>query len=166
MASIGKKLWEFLWWLCQGTVALLLSAFQIKLPDEKWNVLEQFFKFACVGCINSLILLFVYYVVVFVLGKDLYLLGQTLGYIAGIINSYILNQKFVFSDAEIWTGQHKVFLRMCMCYGISYFIQMGILYIGVEILKVGELVVPIIAILITTPANFLMNKWFAFQDVD
>lgn len=166
MASIGKKLWEFLWQLCRGVLSLLLRVFHIELPNEKWNVLEQFFRFACVGCVNSLILLSVYYVVVFVLGKDLYLLGQTLGYVAGIINSYILNQKFVFSTTEVRNKQSKIFFRMCLCYGISYFIQMGIVYVGVELLHIGELTVPIIAILITTPINFILNKWFAFQNVE
>lgn len=146
--------------LCRWCLASFLALFHIKLSNKLWNTVEQFIKFACVGCFNTLILLTVYYTVVFLLGESVYLLGQTLGYVAGIVSSYFWNSRFVF-HAESAKPQ-DAFIRMCICYGITYVIQIGILYTGVELLYISELVVPIIAILVTTPVNFVLNKCFAF----
>lgn len=57
-----------------------------------------------------------------------------------------------------------VFVRMCMCYGVTYVMQIEIVYVGVETLHVSEMMVPVIAILITTPVNFVLNKRFAFKN--
>lgn len=161
MISIGRKLWSLAMQLCRGFLSMLCKVFRVELADEKWDAIEQFIKFACVGCSNAVVLLVVYYVVVLTCGESAYLLGQTLGYVIGIVNSYLLNSKFVFSA----TGSRPrgVFLKMCLCYAVTYIVQAGILYVGVEMLYISEMIVPIIAIFITTPMNFFLNKWFVFQ---
>ena len=81
------------------------------MTDEQWQGWEQFIKFALVGCSNSLVCLVVCYVVLLGLGEKQYLLGQTLGYIAAIFNSFFWNNKYVFSDHK---GNKKAaFGKMC-----------------------------------------------------
>lgn len=157
----GKKIWQMLMYLCRTCLGAILKCFHLNLTDEKWNICEQFIKFTFVGCSNSVVFLIVYYIVIFMLGKEMYLVGQTFGYVLGVVNSYFWNSRFVFEPQEEKTG--KNFWKMCICYFISHVLQVGILYMGIEILQISEIIVPVIAILLTTPLNFVLNKWFAFQ---
>lgn len=146
---------------CRWCLSGVFSLLHIELSDKLWITMEQFIKFACVGCSNAVILLAVYYIIIFIFGESAYLLGQTLGYVAGIVNSYFWNSRIVF-HADAAAKPRGAFIRMCMCYGITYIIQIGILYAGVELLHISEMIVPVVAILITTPVNFLLNRSFAF----
>lgn len=158
---MGKKIWGMLIHLCRTCLNIILKCFHLDLTNEKWYVFEQFIKFAFVGCSNSIVLLVVYYIVVFIFGREMYLVGQTLGYAFGIANSYFWNSRFVFNSKEKKTK--KAFVKMCFCYLISYVLQITILYMGIKILQFSEIVVPVVAILITMPLNFVLNKRFAFR---
>ncbi|MCM1219993.1 MAG: GtrA family protein [Lachnospiraceae bacterium] len=160
---MGSKIWRMLMWPCQWCLSGFLSLLHIELSDKLWSTVEQFIKFACVGCFNTIILLAVYYIVIFIFGESAYLLGQTFGYVTGIVNSYFWNSKIVF-HADIAAKPRKAFVRMCMCYGITYVVQIGILFAGVEMLHISERIVPIIAIMVTTPVNYLLNRSFAFEN--
>ena len=149
--------------LCRWCLAAVLAVFHVELSDKLWRTVEQFIEFACVGCSNAMILLAVYYGIIFLFGESAYLLGQTLGYAAGIVNSYFWNSRIVFHSDEA-VKPRGAFVRMCICYGLTYVIQIGIVYAGVEVLHISEMVVPVIAILITTPVNFVLNKYFAFKN--
>lgn len=158
---MGRKIWRILIRPCRWCLSGFLSLLRIELSDKLWSTVEQFIKFACVGCSNAIILLAVYYITIFIWGESAYLLGQTFGYVAGIVNSYFWNSRIVF-HIGVATKPREIFIRMCMCYGITYIMQMGILYAGVELLHISEMIVPVVAIFITTPVNFLLNRSFAF----
>lgn len=158
---MGSKIWRILMRPCRWCLSGFLSLFHAELSDGLWTTVEQFIKFACVGCSNAIILLVVYYIAIFILGESAYLLGQTLGYTAGILNSYFWNSRMVFYSGTA-IKPRGAFIRMCICYGVTYIVQTGILYTGVELLHISEMIVPVIAILITTPVNFLSNRSFAF----
>lgn len=130
-------------------------------PKSKLSVAIQFIKFLLVGASNTVALLIVYYLILWTMGERFYLLGQTLGYIAGIFNSFFWNSKYVFAGKK--KAGASSFIRMALSYGITYLIQAGFLYIFVEKLLMSEVLAPIIAIIITTPINFVLNKVFAFR---
>lgn len=153
--------WNFLMKIAKWCLALCFKIAGRELTDDAWKVFEQFFKFLLVGLSNTVVVLVVYYIVVWLGGTKLYLLGQTLGYAVGIVNSFFWNSKLVFSRSQESKGM--AFVKMCACYGITYVIQMGLLYAFVEWLSITEWLAPVIAIIITTPINFIMNKMFAFK---
>ena len=121
---------------------------------------NPFIKFLFVGLSNTIILFLVYYIVMFFAGSDSYLWAQTTGYAAGIVNSYFWNSRYVFSEGEKGGGS---FLRMCICYGVTYVIQILLVYVQVEVLHISELIAPIGAVVVTTPINYILNKLFAFH---
>ena len=147
-------------WFCRGCMALLYRLMRQELTEERWAVWEQFIKFVLVGCSNTVVVLIVYYLVVWIAGTEYYLAGQTLGYFIGILNSYFWNSRYVFTQQKKKTGNS--FVKMCLCYVLTYFIQIGLLYGMVDVMQMSELIAPVIAILITTPINFVLNKVFAF----
>ncbi len=127
---------------------------------EKWR---SFIGFLLVGALNTLVLFVVYYAIVLLLGERYYMLGQGLGYFAGIVNSYGLNSRYVF------TGTRRgmdAFLRVCLCYLLTYGIQALLLFLFVQVLHISAMVAPIIAVVITTIINYFLNKFFAFQKTD
>jgi len=148
-------------WFCKGCMSLLYRLLRQELTGERWAVWEQFIKFVLVGCSNTVVVLIVYYLVIWIAGPAYYLEGQTLGYVVGILNSYFWNSRYVFSDYQGKKGNS--FWKMCLCYGLTYVIQMGLLYGMIEIVQWSEMIAPVIAILITTPINFVLNKVMAFK---
>ena len=142
-------------------VTLAARPFSLEITVERWNVLEQFIKFVLIGCSNACITLIVYYLFLLI-DRRLYLLGNTLGYAAGILNSYFWNSRFVFTEKK--AGKKGAFLRMTACYLLTYFLQTGLLYLFVEKLRLSEMVAPVLTILIATPVNFILNKLWAFQE--
>ncbi len=156
-----KKIWTMLMRFARFCLTLVAKPLHLDVTDENWNVWEQFIKFVLVGCSNALITLLVYYAIVLAFGKSAYLAGQTVGYIAGIFNSFFWNSRFVFSAQQ--ASNKQAFVKMCVCYGATYFVQTGLLYLFVSVWSMSEFLAPILAILITTPINFALNKLWAFR---
>lgn len=154
--------WNLLMKIARWCLNLCFRIVGKELSDDAWQVFEQFFKFLLVGLSNTVVVLAVYYIVVWLGGTQYYLLGQTLGYAVGIVNSFFWNSKLVFSHSREAKG--LAFVKMCACYGITYVIQMGLLYAFVEWLSMTEWLAPVVAIIITTPINFVLNKLFAFKN--
>ena len=125
------------------------------------KTLWQFLKFGLVGCSNSAVTLIVYYFCIWLFGAKFYLWGQTLGYIAGVINSFFWNSRYVFNDSNI--NKAQAFIKMCLCNVLVYGMQMILLYCFVDIMSASEKIAPVIVILITLPVNFTLNKVFAFR---
>ena len=130
----------------------------IKINDK---TLLQFLKFALVGCSNSIVTLVGYYICIGLFGKEFYLLGQTTGYVAAVINSFFWNSRYVFRSVQI--SKARAFLKICFCNVVIYAMQVLLLYCFVDILNVSERISPILAILITLPINFTLNKIFVFK---
>jgi len=133
---------------------------RITVRDDHIRILTQFTKFVLVGFSNVFVTLIVYYIFVF-FNEALYLVGNTFGYIAGVLNSYLWNSKWVFKGSA--AGKLKSFFLMAICYLFTYFIQIVLLFTMVELLGISYIIAPIINITITTPINFLLIKYFAFN---
>lgn len=157
-----KTIWRIFSRFFRSCLQLAVKPFHIEITDARWAICEQFIKFAIVGCSNAGVTLLVYDATVLVFGAQYYMMGQTIGYLAGIGNSFFLNSHFVFCKKS--DKKFNAFLKMCGCYGITYFIQIGLLYLFVETLKVPALIGPVFAIIITTPINFLLNKLWTFRE--
>ncbi|MCI8514227.1 MAG: GtrA family protein [Lachnospiraceae bacterium] len=127
------------------------------------NTFFQFIEFGIVGVLNTAISLITYYICIH-FGMH-YLLANTMGFIFGTANAYLWNSKIVFKKKEeenrsvIKTGT-KVFL----VYGFSYLLSTLLLALWVDVFGIPEKAAPIINVFITTPLNFLMNKFWAFRD--
>ncbi|WP_312281823.1 GtrA family protein [Oscillibacter sp.] len=155
-----KKFWFCFMRFFRTCLTVLGRPFGIALTDETWIVWEQFIKFILVGISNAVVTLLVYNGIVLAFGTKCYLIAQTIGYIAGIFNSYFWNSRFVFS---VESGQKEPFIKMCICYGMTYLLQIGLLYSFVEWLQLSTFLSPVLAIIITTPVNFIINRLWTFR---
>ncbi|HRX49282.1 MAG TPA: GtrA family protein [Spirochaetota bacterium] len=121
---------------------------------------KQFIKFGIVGVLNTLIGLGIYYIFIYI-SVSLYIAGNTVGFIAGVLNSYYWNNKYVFNKSE--EGHLKPLLKTFIAYGGTLILGTILLIIMVQVMHISEWVAPLINLFITVPLNFLMNKFWAFK---
>ena len=120
------------------------------------NVL-QFLKFLVVGILNTIIFLVVYYLLLN-LGVN-YIVSNISGFLVSILNAYFLNSKYVF----LKNNNAKNFLKVFMVYGTTTILSTFLLYLMVDIIKISDKIAPLINLCITTPTNFYLNKFWAFN---
>lgn len=119
----------------------------------------QFIKFAAVGVSNTLIYLVIYYALLYF--SMPYILANGVGFLISVINAYFLNKKYVFSTST--KNQIGIFLKVILCYLITFLASTCILYIIVSYLKVSAYLAPLINLVFTVPLNFFLNKYWAFK---
>lgn len=127
--------------------------------DNLFSTIKQFLKFGIVGVSNTLISLGVYYLLYF-MGVN-YLIANTMGFIISVLNSYYWNNRYVFKKTQ--KGHLKPLIKTFMSYGLTFILSTGLLFLMVNYLGISKVVAPIIAIIITIPINFFMNKLWAFK---
>ncbi len=80
----------------------------------------RFIKYCVVGCINTLITLGVIFLCKSMLGVNPYV-SNALGYVAGLINSYIWNKHWVFHSRGGYLRESiKFFAGFGICYGLQF----------------------------------------------
>jgi len=147
--------------------------------------LVQFVKFGMVGALNTAVsyaieMLGLYVVfagvwnegAVTVLGRAVkapdfrWAVCATLGFIAGVVNSYLLNSRFVFRK-EDGSGRRggRAFARMALCslattLVLSYFLKLWLN----SALGFAPWLASLCALAVATPLNFLLTKFWAFGD--
>lgn len=136
----------------------------IRLSDLKEKKsLIQFIKFGIVGISNTILGLSIYYLFIWI-NKDLYQVGNVVGWLISVAWSCYWNNRFVFAQEKNgWQLLLKRLGKSYVSYGVSLLLSIILLYIQVEILKWSETIAPLINLLITIPLNFLMNKYWTFK---
>ena len=132
-----------------------------KMKNTK--ILLQFIKFSIIGFSNTFVSLAVYYIFLW-FSKDLYLVGNIVGWAVSVINAFYWNNKYVFGDGKngIWQITRKLG-KAYLSYGMTFLLSTCLLYLEVDMWRWSELLSPIINLLITVPLNFLLNKIWTFH---
>lgn len=128
-----------------------------------FHVLVQFIEFGLVGVLNTVISLAVYYILLFF--HIHYVLANGIGFVLGTLNAYYWNNKYVFkAGRSVKRSKAKSITKVFVSYGCSLIISTVLLYIWIDVLSISDKIAPIINLCITTPLNFLLNKFWAFKD--
>mgnify|MGYP000345687785 CR=1 FL=1 len=122
----------------------------------------QFIKFGLVGICNTIVSTIIMYICLYF--NLHYIPANALGFFAGTVNSYILNSHFVFHTSSAQpTQQLKSCVKTFISYGMAFLLSSGLLIIWIDIFQISKYTAPLINICITTPLNFLFNKFWAFK---
>ena len=122
------------------------------LNDEN----KRFLKFAIVGVSNTAISFLVY--VVLVKLSLYYILASIISYIAGILNSYILNTAFVFKEKKT----KKNLFMFSSVYLSALLINLSLLYIMVDVFGIGPITGQIFVTGLVMIYNYIMQKKWTF----
>lgn len=125
--------------------------------------LIQFIKFGIVGLSNTMIS-YVIYTICVCLGAN-YLVGNLVGFVVSVLNSFYWNNKYVFKSEE---GQTRSWLATLIktfaAYaGTGLLLSSALLVLWIDILHIPELMAPLINLAVTVPLNFVINKFWAFR---
>ena len=127
----------------------------------KHSSIIQFLKFSLVGLSNTVITYCVYCILISI-GMQ-YIFSYIVGFFVGMINSFFLNGKYVFPGKNK-KSQLGTFTKMVTVYFVIGIILGNIILFGlVEKLCFSKYFAPVIVLLFTTPLNFLLNKYWAFN---
>ena len=84
------------------------------------NSLIQFLKYACVGVLNTLVTLCVIFICKVLLGVNP-LVSDAIGYVAGVVNSFLWNKNWVFKTSGHYTREAvKFIVGFLICYGLQF----------------------------------------------
>lgn len=122
--------------------------------------IRQFIKFGLVGMINTLVS-FLFYYILFFLGCN-YLLSNTIGYIASLAIGYILNRIWVFHAQK--ADVKRTVVKYCIVYGSSLLLNLGSMFLWVDILHITKLLAPVLTLCITIPYNYIFSRFWAFRE--
>ena len=146
----------------------------------------QYLKFMVIGSVNAVISYIVYSIVIFFGGH--YALANIMGFIVSVLSSYLINSRFVFERDE-GLPWWKVLLRLYVCYAFTGLILTNVLsWLWLDVLmleegvsemnvqltslglkisdrKLAEYIAPLINVCITTPINFVINKFWAYKKI-
>ena len=131
---------------------------------EKWRkIAEQFVKFGLVGVMNTAISTGIYFIFIF-FDEKLYLVGHIIGFLVSVLNAYYFNSRFVFkTDIASFEGHLKALLKTYVSYGFTFLLSTALLWIFVDKCGISPKIAPFLNLAITTPLNFLMNKFWSFR---
>ena len=88
-------------------------------------------------------------------------------FVISVLNAFFWNDRYVFKQGNdgrerVWW---KALLRTYLSYAFSaLFLTEILLYVEINVLGLPKLLGPVINLVITTPINFVMNKFWAFND--
>jgi putative flippase GtrA len=123
------------------------------------KILKQAVKYGVVGVGNTLLSLFIIWIMMKVLGYS-GIVSNVAGYAAGVLNSFIWNKQWTFKSSDAWAGSA---IRFGIVFGVCYLLQLGILIHLNANLSIDPYYNQVIAMVFYTVANFLMNKYFTFK---
>lgn len=128
--------------------------------NNKIGLLVQFVKFGLVGVSNTIITALVIWLLLKVLGVS-DLPANISGYIAGLINSFIWNRRWTFESKS--KVKDTVF-KFILTFVISYLLQLGVLYVLLHYLPVDAYWCHLLAMVVYTLVNFILNKFYTFKN--
>lgn len=121
--------------------------------------MKQLIKFGIVGVFNTLITFAVYNILARGFGISIHI-ANAIGYIAGVVNSYIFNKNWVFGAK----GQKDInlILKFAVVNVISYVFNAGILVVASNFI-LNKTLVQIPGTIVGMGVNFVLNKVWTFE---
>lgn len=123
----------------------------------------QFIKFGFVGISNTVIS-YVVYLILVQIGVN-YLWANVIGFLVSIVNAYYWNNKYVFKESDGkkesgWQSFVKTFISYA---GTGLILNNILLVLWIRVLGIDKVVGPILNLFVSTPINFILNKYWAFR---
>ena len=121
--------------------------------------LNQLIKFGIVGVSNTLLTALTIWILLKVLHSSDYF-SNIIGYIVGLMNSFIWNRKWTFDSK---TKVTDTLFKFILIFGISYLFQLGNLYLLLHYTAIDSYVSQLLSIVVYTGINFVLNKIYTFK---
>ncbi|MDR0431281.1 MAG: GtrA family protein [Tannerellaceae bacterium] len=124
------------------------------------KMIKQAIRYGFVGLTNTIITAVVIWVMTKPFGCSP-ILSNITGYVAGLLNSFILNKQWTFENTDRWTGSA---LRFVISFGVCYLLQLGVLIYLDKNFSIDPFYNQLAAMVFYTVINFLLNKFYTFKE--
>lgn len=141
------------------------------MGNEAKKTFVQLLKYGVIGVSNTLITLVVFYVINTLMGLD-YAVANTLGYILGLINSFVWNRTWVFcTGGNVWREAGLFALGFIICFALQMGVSQWLLSTSLHDLAIswlpmkntGENVIMCLSMVVYTLANYVYNRFVTFK---
>lgn len=124
------------------------------------DTVKQAIKYGVVGASNTVITAVVIWIMMKLLGcSDV--VSNVVGYVAGVLNSFVWNKQWTFQSSAGWMDSA---IRFGIVFGICYLLQLALLmYVLNPYVPIDSYYNQLIAMLFYTVINFVMNKFYTFK---
>lgn len=131
---------------------------------ERYPWAVQFVKFGLVG-VSNLLVYYVVYSVLLYFGCH-YTIANGIGFVVSVLNSFLWNSLFVFKKAE---GEKRnnaaTLVKTFISYALTGLVlQTFLLHLLIDRMHLSAYIAPILTVCVTTPMNFLMNKFWSYRE--
>jgi len=94
-----------------------------------------------------------------------YLLANIIGFLVSVVNAFYWSNKYVFAKGN---GEYRnlywSFIKTTLAYATTGIVLNSILlWLLIDRLHLSEYLAPLLILMITVPANFIMNKFWSFK---
>lgn len=142
------------------------------MDQRKKTTAIQFVKYALVGVLNTLVTLGVIFLCKSIIGVNP-LVSNAIGYVAGVINSFLWNKTWVFRSKNGYLREAvKFFIGFLVCYGVQFLTVWLLSYqsplADFEIVLLGFVlsgygIATLIGNVVYTVVNFVYNRAVTFK---
>lgn len=126
----------------------------------KHQSLLQLVKFGIVGISNTLTTAIIIWLMLRVFHFSDYFANIT-GYAVGLANSYFWNRRWTFASKS---KPARTIIKFIVVFAISYLFQLGNLYILLNYTSIDPYICQLLSIVVYSGINFLLNKYYTFND--
>ena len=88
------------------------------------------------------------------------LVSNTIAWILSVLFAFITNKIWVFKNSKRDMGS---IIKFYLTYMSTWLLSALLLYIWVEKMGISDKIAPVINVFITTPINYLLNKYWVFK---
>ncbi|MBR1386545.1 MAG: GtrA family protein [Bacilli bacterium] len=136
----------------------ILKKLNIKLSNDKYNLLVQIFKFFIVGVIATIIDFIIYYICYNKFEIDP-LIANIISFSISVIYNYIASVKWVFATDKN-KNKKVLFIEFISLSILGLLLTESLLFIFINLLSFNKMISKIIATIITMVFNFVTRKIF------
>lgn len=129
----------------------------LKLIRKQKIISQRFLTFGFWGGVNAVLAYGVYALLV-KLNLN-YLVAGTLSFILGTSFGYLVNSKYTFKR-DI---SHHLYLKYLIIYIISYFLNLGLLYLFVDIFHISSYLAPVFCMGVMAIVNYFLVRIVLFK---
>lgn len=120
----------------------------------------QAIRFLIVGVLNTIFGYTIYFICLKFFHLN-YIISLLFAHILGVIHSYYWNSKWIFKKGHY---NYKNLLKFSGVYVVSFMINLLVLYIMVNYLKMSPLLSQVFALFLTTLISFFGHKFWSFSN--
>lgn len=130
----------------------------------------QFVRFGIVGLSNTAIGYLIYVVALFFMQRmglfpnTDYLAAQVISFFMSVLWSFYWNRRFVFRAENTVPWQKALLKAYCSYAFTGLFLNSLLSVIWVQVLHINKLAAPILNLGFSVPINFLLNKYWTFNN--